>query len=131
MGVASSGTRFLPPQADIGIKGIELVSYLTEKKTKCALARNVNGLYSLLHVIRAGTITVSRPVFYTTEYVEFNGILSIYMIIYRRASALGNTHNLISLPGGRREWLRAQWIKITVLNGDCIKNKRIRRFQVR
>ena len=39
--------------------------------------------YSLSHVIRAGTIKVSRPVFYTLKYVESNGILSNYMVIYR------------------------------------------------
>ena len=38
---------------------------------------------SLPHVIRAGTIKVSRPVFNTPKYIESNGILSNYMIIFR------------------------------------------------
>ena len=39
--------------------------------------------YSLPHLNRAGTINVSRPVFYTPKYIESNGILSNYMVIYR------------------------------------------------
>ena len=39
--------------------------------------------YSLPHLNRAGTIKVRRPVFYTPKYIESNGILSNYMVIYR------------------------------------------------
>ena len=39
--------------------------------------------YSLPHLNRAGTINASRPVFYSSKYIESNGILSNYMVIYR------------------------------------------------
>ena len=78
--------------------------------------------YSIPHVLRAGTIKVSRPVFYTLKYVESNGILSNYMIIFR----VDPINNLISTQNTTRFYvfLGTQYGSAHINRADTLEVKK-------